>query len=156
MNENSEKKLRSLIRQILQRIKDEVNEELEEATTTANIDGYLTPHAFKKSDGTDTDDEPDDDYVKRINTGTGYTKVNEGNRWQELRKDERTPNQKIGMGIREIRKQLSEIELFLKWYSKIKEESGLDQEQYWKRTNKHLNAIRERIQRISDRITKEL
>jgi len=94
--------------------------------------------------------------VKRINTGTGYTKVNEGNRWQDLRADDtKTPNQKIGHGIREIRKQLGEIELFLKWYSKLKDESGLDRDKYWKRTNRHLEVIRGRIDKISNRI-KEL
>ena len=145
----TKQELRSLIQSVMM----EIQEEMDEVTTTASIDGYKTPHAFKKTTGKDVDDEPDKDYVKRLNTSTGYTLVNEGNRWQDLRADDsRTPNQKIGYGIREIRKQLSEIELFLKWYSKIKEESGLDRDKFWRRTNRHLEVIGNRIDKISERI----
>lgn len=201
-----------LVDEIISEIQKE-EDELDEITVTGNVDGYNTPNAFKKTDGTNPDDEPESDYVKRINTGTGYTKVNEAkrkeyfigmtlhgnyrqvylgtwssygkakkeaeklnkskvvagldffvsdirgnsineNRWHQLRKEDSTPNRKIGVGIRNIRKQLSEIELFLNWYSKLKNENGLSKETYWKRTNKHLNAIRERLYNISQRISK--
>lgn len=145
-----------LVDEIISEIQKE-EEELDEITTTGNVDGYQTPFAFKKTDGTNPDDEPDDEYVKRINTGTGFTKVNERlseNRWHQLRKEDATPNRKIGVGIRNIRKQLSEIELFLNWYSKLKTENGLTKETYWKRTNRHLNAIKERLNNISNRISK--
>jgi Icc-related predicted phosphoesterase len=141
-----------LVDEIISEIQKE-EDELDEITVTGNVDGYNTPNAFKKTDGTNPDDEPESDYVKRINTGTGYTKVNE-NRWHQLRKEDSTPNRKIGVGIRTIRKQLSEIELFLNWYSKLKNENGLSKETYWKRTNRHLNAIRERLHNISQRISK--
>lgn len=220
------------LRNFIQSVISEIQEELDEITVTGNIDGYKTPHAFKKTDGTNVDDEPDKDYVRRLNKSTGYTlvkenkkydtlddfekdakigsvfylgnedqfkraskggyykvvgkksddslivsrgsskkkytigadrydepvivvkeSINEGNRWQNLRADDsRTPNQKIGHGIREIRKQLSEIELFLKWYSKIKEESGLNRDKFWRRTNRHLEVIGNRIDKISERI----
>jgi hypothetical protein len=74
------------------------------------------------------------------------------NRYHQLRKDEGTPNQKIGKGIREMRKQIQEIEKFVEWYSKIKTESDLDSSQYWKRTQRHLNVIRERLNKISQKI----
>ena len=74
------------------------------------------------------------------------------NRFQQLRKEEATPNQKIGKGIREMRTQIQEIEKFIEWYSKIKTENGLDSSQYWKRTQKHLNVIRERLNKISQKI----
>lgn len=208
-----------LVDEIISEIQKE-EDELDEITVTGNVDGYNTPNAFKKTDGNNPDDEPDDEYVKRINTGTGFTKVNEGkkrfnqtsnvgkskytvsyhdgskknkdgsdffdmkifknkkeldafkkdllgkgyvseskqnslseNRWHQLRKEDATPNKKIGVGIRNIRKQLSEIELFLNWYSKLKTENGLTKETYWRRTNRHLNAIKERLNNISDRIS---
>jgi hypothetical protein len=142
--------LRKLVREVLSEMEDD---ELDEISVTGNVDGYKTPHAFKKSDGTDEDDEPDSSFVKRINTGTGYTQVNEGtNRYQKLRKDERTPNQKIGVGIRELRKQLSEIEKFVTWYGRIKNESGLDSANYWKRTQRHLSKISERLNKLSSKV----
>lgn len=76
------------------------------------------------------------------------------NRWNELRRSEGTPNQKIGVGIRNIRKQLSEMEKFVEWYSKIKQENDLGRDQYWKRTQKHLTKIRERMMTLSEKINK--
>ena len=77
--------------------------------------------------------------------------VNE-NRWLELKKADQTPNQKIGKGIREINYQLREIEKFVSWYSRIKNESDLHSDQYWKRTTNHLNKIRERLMRLSNKM----
>ena len=76
----------------------------------------------------------------------------EENRWLELKKADQTPNQKIGKGIREINYQLREIEKFVSWYSRIKNESDLHSDQYWKRTTNHLNKIRERLMRLSNKM----
>jgi hypothetical protein len=137
-------KLKEMIRNLIEEIEDE--EEMDEATTTGGIAGYNTPKAFgKKSD--------EKEKAKRMADIVGYTQVNEAtNRFQQLRKEEATPNQKIGKGIREMRTQIQEIEKFVEWYSKIKTENGLDSSQYWKRTQKHLNVIRERLNKISQKI----
>lgn len=146
----------SNLKKLIEDLIDEIqNEELEmdEATTTSNVDGYQTPYAFKDTDGTDEDEEHDNEYVKHLTKATGYKKVNE-NRWLELKKDESTPKQKIGRGISTINKQLSEIETFLRWYGRIKKESDLNSDQYWKRTQKNLFKIRERLNNIVSSITK--
>jgi len=145
-----ESKLKSLVAELMKEIEQE-ELELDEATTTSNVDGYNTPNAFKNSDGTDEDDEPESSYVDRINTSTGYTRVTE-NRFHQLRKEDSTPNQKIGVGLRNVRKQLSEIEKFVEWYSRIKTENGLEKSGYWKRTNRNLNAIKERLNKITEKI----
>jgi hypothetical protein len=86
-------------------------------------------------------------------SGFSYNIIKEAtNRYHQLRKEEGTPNQKIGKGIREMRKQLQEIEKFIEWYSKIKTENDLDSSQYWKRTQRHLNVMRERLNKISQKI----
>jgi len=74
------------------------------------------------------------------------------NRWLELKNSEQTPNQKIGKGIREINYQLKEIEKFVGWYSRIKNENDLNSDKYWKRTTNHLNKIRERLMRLSNKM----
>lgn len=141
--------LESIIRNLVrEKIKEEA---LEEITTTGNVAGYNTPKAFKKTDGTDSDETTDDSFVDKINQSTGYKRVNE-NRWVALKKEDSTPNQKIGVGLRNVRKQLSEIEKFIEWYSKIKTESGLEKAGYWKRTNRNLNAIKERLNKITEKI----
>lgn len=143
-------KLREFIRQTIKELQDD---DLEEISTTGGVAGYNTPRAFKKTTGNNPDEESDDKFVKYINRGTGYNKIGEGlNRFHQLRKSEGTANKKIGVGIRELRSQLEEMEKFVSWYGKIKNESELQTEDYWKRTQRHLSAISERIKVLSERI----
>jgi len=148
MGNNLKKYIEELIAEIEQ---DELD--LDEATTTGDIAGYNTPNAFKSTDGTDEDAENDDAFTKRINQSTGYKKVNE-NRWHELKKDESSPKAKIGKGISGVNKQLSEIEKFVGWYGKIKKEGDVHSDQYWKRTQKNLSKIRERLNNIATSIAR--
>ena len=144
--------LRKLVEDLIAEIEQE-NVDIDEATTTGDVAGYNTPNAFKDTDGTDEDEENDDEFVDAINKGNGYKRVSE-NRWLELKKDESTPRQKIGRGISQVNKQLSEIETFLRWYGRIKKESDLNSDQYWKRTQKNLLKIRERLNTIVTQISK--
>lgn len=80
--------------------------------------------------------------------------INE-NRFHKLRLDQTlTPNQKIGLGIREIRRKIDEIEKFMEWYGKIKKENSLKGENFWKRTNHHIYRIKERLSNIGKTATK--
>ena len=144
--------LKKLVEDLIEEIQNE-ELEIEESSTTGGIAGYNTPNAFKDTDGTDEDDEVDDDVVKKLTKSTGYKKVDE-NRWLELKKDESSPKQKIGRGISQVNKQLSEIETFLRWYGKIKKEGDLNSDQYWKRTQKNLFRIKERLNSIVTSISK--
>lgn len=74
------------------------------------------------------------------------------NRWLELKREESSPRAKVGRGVSNIQKQLSEIEKFVNWYSKIKTENGLKKEDYWKRTNASLYKIRERLMGITEKL----
>ena len=74
------------------------------------------------------------------------------NRWLELKTEESSPRAKVGRGVSNIHKQLSEIEKFVNWYSKIKTENGLKKEDYWKRTNASLYKIRERLMGITEKL----
>ena len=76
------------------------------------------------------------------------------NRWLELKREESSPKAKVGRGISNIQRQLSEIEKFVNWYSKIKNENGLKKEDYWKRTNANLYKIRERLMGITEKLRK--
>ena len=117
---------------------------VDEMNTTGNVQGYGTPHAFGK---------PEDEKTKgkRQADLTGYSVVKE-NRWLELKKDESTAQAKIGRGISTISRQLKEMERFLNWYGKIKNESGVDNKSYWKRTNSHIYSIKERLIKLDQKI----
>ena len=154
-----EENLRKYIDEIIQ----EVEQELDEATTTAGVDGYQTPFAF--DGGRDKDNKKQ----KRNIDVTGYTKVkdideslNEAkvkkpvNRWLELKNDDTmTANKKMAMGLKELKYQLAETEKFFNWYNKIKNINELDSDKYWKRTNKHIYKIKERLVNIA-RTIKEI
>jgi hypothetical protein len=146
MEDRLKEAIRNIVREMM------TQDELDEITTTASVATPSVPHAFKKTDGTDKDDENDDDFIDRINQSTGFKKVNE-NRWHELRRAEGTPRQKVGKGISQVNKQLSEIETFLRWYGKIKKEGDLKSDQYWKRTQKNLLKIRERLTKIQTQMS---
>ena len=77
--------------------------------------------------------------------------INE-NRWLALKQDESTAQSKIGRGISNINKQLREMERFLNWYGKIKNESGVSNKSYWKRTNSHIYSIQERLLKLDQKI----
>jgi hypothetical protein len=74
------------------------------------------------------------------------------NRWLAIKKEEGSPKAKIGKGISSIHQQLSEVEKFVNWYSKLKTENGLKKEDYYKRTHKSLNKIKERIMNLSEKV----
>jgi len=97
---------------------------IDEMNVTGNVQGYGTPR---------------------------YSVVNE-NRWLALKQDESSAQAKIGRGISNINKQLKEMERFLNWYGKIKNESGVDNKSYWKRTNQHIYAIKERLIKLDQKI----
>jgi len=131
-------KIKEIIRQIVrERMIDEMN-------TTGGVEGYNTPYAFSGKDG-------EKKKAKRQADLTGYTPVNE-NRWLALKQDESTAQSKIGRGISNINKQLREMERFLNWYGKIKNESGVSNKSYWKRTNSHIYSIQERLLKLDQKI----
>jgi hypothetical protein len=119
---------------------------VDEMNVTGNVDGYGTPFAFGNK-------EDEKSKGKRQADLTGYTVVKE-NRWVALRNEESTPTQKIGRGISNINKQLKEMEQFLSWYGKIKNENGVSNKNFWKRTNSHIYNIKERLLKLDQQIRK--
>jgi len=117
---------------------------VDEMNVTGNVDGYNTPFAFSGKDDEKTKGKKQADL-------TGYTVVKE-NRWLELKNEESTAQAKIGRGISNINKQLREMERFLNWYGKIKNESGVNNKTYWKRTNSHIYSIKERLLKLDQKI----
>ena len=121
---------------------------IEEENTTASVDGYNTPYAFGKDTKGDIKRK-----VKSAGKGFEYAKSISENRWLELKRDEtRTPSQKVSHGIRELKNQLAEIEKFMGWYSKLKSETNLGKNDFFKRTENNIRKIKERIIRMANTI----
>ena len=139
--------LKAKIKELVAEIKEDEEKLKNEETTTGMVAGYDTPKAFSK------DGKHNSDWVKHMASLTGYTSLQE-NRLHKLRLDQTlTPNQKIGLGIRETRRKLDEIEKFLEWYGRIKSENKLKGENFWKRTNHHIYRIKERLSNIGKNVT---
>jgi hypothetical protein len=133
------------IKQLKEKIRQLVREKMvDEMNVTGNVQGYNSPHAFGKRGDEKSKGKKQADL-------TGYTVVNE-NRWLDLKNEESTAQAKIGRGISNINKQLKEMERFLNWYGKIKNESGVDNKSYWKRTNGHIYTIKERLIKLDQKI----
>ncbi len=131
---------------LLKKLKEEIRKIIREMNVTGNVDGYQTPFAFGKP-------ENEKKKGKRLADLTGYSVVNE-NRWLELKKEASPAHAKIGKGISNINKQLAEMERFLNWYGKIKNESGVSNEHFWKRTNSNIYKIKERLIKLEQQIRK--
>ena len=135
------------LQKIKEIIRKMVRERMVDEMTTSDAAGpYNTPYEFtKKGD--------EKSKGKRQADLTGYSVVRE-NRWLELKKENVPATHKIGKGISNISKQLAEMERFLNWYGKIKQESGVSNQNFWKRTNKHIYTIKERLIKLEQQIRK--
>jgi hypothetical protein len=158
-----------------------VKRTLDEMSVTGGVAGYDTPAAFAKpgqtkkknnrlasvTGGTVVDDleeakilnlkqEKEKPTAAKKEPGAEIADISgmmmAENRWLELKREESSPKAKVGRGVSNIQKQLSEIEKFVNWYSKIKNENGLKKEDYWKRTNASLYKIRERLMGITEKL----
>jgi hypothetical protein len=74
------------------------------------------------------------------------------NRWLAIKNEDGSPKAKMSKGITSIKQQLGEVEKFVNWYSKIKNENGVKRDDYYKRTNKSLHKIKERLMNLSEKI----
>jgi hypothetical protein len=156
--ENNER-LRRIIRELIQA-------ELDEITTTSAAGPYLTPNAFRG------DKKGAGKRIKHISTQLGYkltpngqkdidtpadklkesTEINE-NRYYEYKNDtSATPHKKIAKAISELNRNLEEVERVIKLNSRLKSESGISSEQLWKRTQAGLVKLESRLISIATRL----
>ena len=95
-----------------------------------------------------------DKKMNRLKESVNEAKVKRPvNRWLELKNDETMhPHKKMAMGLKELKYQLRETEKFFNWYNKIKTINELDSDKYWKRTNRHIYTIKEKLIKIAKTI----
>jgi hypothetical protein len=128
------------------KLKEIIKSMIDEMNTTGNVAGYNTPKAFGKPGN-------EKKKGKRLADLTGYSVVNE-NRWIELKKEDSPAYIKVNKGISNINKQLAEIDKFMGWYGRLKQENGVSNQNFWKRTNKHIYTIKERLLKLEQQIRK--
>lgn len=159
--------MNSSLLSILENLDTSYKSPIEEDNTTSNLDGGegqpQTPYAFSKEV-----EEPDDaaysisvedtdrfykkieDIYYRIND-----KVNSINevRYSDYASDDtQTGRQKINNHVLEINRKLREVEQMINHASRFKSESGADQGVFWKKTIGSFVKIKERLNRLSNKI----
>ena len=159
----TESELRSVIRDILRELINE-DSDINEINSTANVDGYQTPYAFS---GDDDDEESHRkkiksraevfDFKSTENKKENTVSISEGKSLFHLYRDltDYSPEQKLGITVREINKLLNEIEKLANISTRFKLEKNVNNEKMWKTTNRYLMKLDEKIKRISTKI-KEL
>jgi hypothetical protein len=115
-----------------------------------NAPAFPTKNVAAKSPA---EDKKKDKELARVSDMEFVADMHE-NRWLDLKREVSSPQQKIGRGISQINGQLAEMEKFLEWYGKIKNESGVTNENFWKRTNNNIYKIKERLIRLEQKIRK--
>ena len=150
---------------------DEEDETKDEANVTGNLDGGAgppkTPYAFAKSE-----DDMDDEHIEVL----GYKKSKKSNKnfrkaesveskleeklenlieasYRDYKKDDSMKaHQKVNTSIKEINRLMWEITKIVNQNSKLKNEMGVSNEQYWKSTTKRFGKISERMLKVARKL----
>lgn len=137
-------------------------EQIDEMNQTSDGEALETPYAFGKKvkDPQDTTysetiEETDlyfkkmDELYQRIHTATALNEIT----YKDYKGDQnRTERQKINDNIRLINGKLREVEQMINHASKLKTESGANQTVFWKGTLGNFLKIKERLNRLSNKI----
>ena len=138
-----ENRLKEIIRGVVKEIQSE--KELEEAKILNLKQEKEQPIAVK-----DIDDEDIAD-ISGMEVAADGLHLAE-NRWLQIKNGDASPKAKMSKGVSSIKQQLGEVEKFVNWYSKIKNENGVKRGDYYKRTHKSLHKIKERLMNLSEKI----
>jgi len=133
--------------------------QLKEDSTTASVPGYQTPYAFGKVNKQDLEDmgykvvgktdKNESLYKQMMNQ---LTEV----RYVDYKNDESaSPKTKVNKSIAEVNRLLGEIERIVHRNIRLKNETGVNSNDYWKNTSKNFGKISERLVRINNKL-KEL
>jgi hypothetical protein len=152
----------------------EQEEDIDEANVTGNMDGGAgppkTPHAFAKSED---EDDLDTDHIEvlgykkakksKVNTESKAMKELEDKLEQLIEAtykdykndDSMKAHQKVNKSIKEINRLMWEVEKIVNQNTKLKNEMGVHNGQYWKSTQRRFGKISERMLKVA-RNLKEL
>ena len=154
----NEEKLRKFIR-------DAIQEELNEMTTTGDVAGYNIPMAFqgniaknkarKKSIATQLGMKLTPRGQEDMNRPADKLEnLAEGKmRYHEYKKDESaTPTQKIAKAISEVNRNLQEMERVIRMNTRLQKESGIASEALYNRTRQGLLKLEARLLHLAGKV----
>ena len=154
----NEEKLKEIVRQIIE-------EELNEMTTTGNVAGYNIPMAFqgnnpknkarKKGIATQLGMKLTPRGEKDLNTPADKLEnlAEAKMRYHEYKKDESgTPTQKIAKAISEVNRNIQEMERVIRMNTRLQKESGIASEALYNRTRQGLLKLEARLLHLAGKV----
>lgn len=118
------KNIKSLIREL-------VEEQLKEMSTTAGAGGYNTPFAFKGKRGKNTK-------LPTVVMPLSLNEVSFRNFTKNI--NQTSPKYKIRKSLRELRNRVNELNSLVEYSSQLKESMG-DDKVYWNSTKQQINEL---------------
>jgi len=156
-------KLSELKNAIQEIIKEKLS--VDEMTVTGNVAGYNTPFAFSKNSKGNVKAAEMVGYklvkelIQQVMAEMALEEENkksdlkEGRgRYYNLREHPMKAPSKVSVMIQEVNKMLKEIEYLTDLNIRLKKESNVGPDMYWKRTNEHFRSINERMKRVSRKL----
>ena len=138
-------------------LRELIEEELNETSTTGGVPGYLTPKAFSKpgqQSNAAVDTAKDQGYMKAPETHKWFKKLHEITYKEYKKAPGMSSKHKLNNAIKECNRALFEIERYLKQNKKLREEEGLGLNEYWKSTAVKLVKMNERLKSLQKEIKK--
>lgn len=148
---DQEQQLREIIRQ-------HIEKELDEISTSAGAGAYLTPNAFVGDKHNNTA------HIKQMAKRIGYTLTKRGaeetghgdnltENYYAYRNDPtKQPHQKIGEAISQINKQFKLIERVLRMNSRLQKEYGISNDKLWKRTTNQMVKLEAKLMNLAGKL----
>ena len=150
---------------------DETVDELNSTATTGDM-AYNTPGAFRKTDGSEDEEDSGFNDGHKDPEVFDYKKAKKSRRnfesefkrmakemllkevtYRQYKYDKSaSPKEKVNRSIHTINSQLIKIERIIQQNIKLKQESGVDNQQYWKSTRTKFQKTNERLMRISGKL----
>ena len=136
---------------------------LDEMSTSAGVAPYSTPNAFSKRTNPNINKSTGYKPTSKTKLHTEYNLVQEAmdHKYEQLIEGYKTfalsdpkmsPAKKVNASIKNVAKQLKEIEETIKHTSRLKTESGISHSGFGPSTSKALGKISERLIKISERV----
>lgn len=128
--------------------------ELEEASVTGGLDGGAGPPTRPDVFAPADDDTVEALGYKRVHEAIDkkYERLIEGYKNFALNDSKKTPEQKVKESIKNVARQLKEIETTIGYTARLKTESGISHSGFKPATLKALSQISERLIKISERV----
>lgn len=118
-----------------------------ELTTSSSAGAYDTPYAFANENDENDEDEYFNDDIGDITESYQMYR-------QQMKDSSSSPSKVINSAIGQLNKKINEIDRYIKYNIKLKQENNISSDAYWKKSKKQLNDMRIKLAYITMNLKK--